>query len=81
MTFAPNAIRIILAGFILTGGFFLLPLTQRLSAQTTAGGGSAVPFLLIAPNARYAGMGEAGTAISNDVNAIFFNIGEHAGEH
>ena len=44
-------------------------------AQSTAGGGSAVPFLLIAPNARYAAMGEAGTAIANDVNASFFNIG------
>lgn len=44
-------------------------------AQSTAGGGSAVPFLLIAPNARYAAMGEAGTAIANDVNATFFNVG------
>lgn len=44
-------------------------------AQTTGGGGSAVPFLLIAPNARYAAMGEAGTAIASDVNATFFNVG------
>lgn len=67
-------------GGILAPLFFLslliLPTrAERLVAQTTAGGGSAVPFLLIAPNARYAGMGEAGTAIASDVNASFFNVG------
>ena len=63
------------------GRFFLVALgmlfiTQgHLFAQSTAGGGSAVPFLLIAPNARYAAMGEAGAAIADDVNATFFNVG------
>ncbi|MCE2504418.1 MAG: PorV/PorQ family protein [Chlorobi bacterium] len=52
----------------------LIVTLPTLKAQT-AGGGSAVPFLQIAPNARYAAMGEAGTAIANDVNATFFNIG------
>ena len=75
MTFASRAIRLLTAGLLLFGGSVFLPGVTELSAQTTAGGGSAVPFPLIAPNARYAGMGEAGTAISSDVNAVFFNIG------
>ncbi|MGE3800591.1 MAG: PorV/PorQ family protein [Candidatus Kapaibacterium sp.] len=54
---------------------FSLSFTQTALLAQTAGGGSAVPFLQIAPNARYAGMGEAGTAIASDVNATFFNIG------
>ena len=38
-----------------------------------AQGESAVPFLLIAPNARADGMGEAGAAISDDGSASFWN--------
>lgn len=38
-----------------------------------AQGESAVPFLLIAPNARADGMGEAGGALSDDASAIFWN--------
>ncbi len=78
MNFAMNLFRVtsltpLLFGAAILGSFFP---GSSLQAQTsTAGGGSAVPFLLIAPNARYAGMGEAGTAVSDDVNAIFFNIG------
>ena len=34
---------------------------------------SAVPFLLIGPNSRMSGMGEAGTAIADDASAIFWN--------
>ncbi|GAB4395178.1 MAG: type IX secretion system outer membrane channel protein PorV [Microscillaceae bacterium] len=34
---------------------------------------TAVPFLAIAPDARSAGMGDAGVAISPDVNAIYWN--------
>lgn len=37
------------------------------------GGGAAVPFLRIAPDARSSGMGEVGTAIADDINAIFWN--------
>ena len=54
---------------------FAFSFSHPLLTAQTAGGGSAVPFLQIAPNARYAGMGEAGTAIASDVNATFFNIG------
>jgi len=42
---------------------------QALWAQ----GESAVPFLLIAPNARADGMGEAGGALSDDASASFWN--------
>jgi hypothetical protein len=38
-------------------------------------GESAVPFLLIAPNARADGMGEAGGALADDGSAIFWNPG------
>ncbi len=34
---------------------------------------TAVPFLAIAPDARSAGLGEAGVAISSDANAIYWN--------
>lgn len=36
-------------------------------------GGSAVPFILISPDARASGMGETGTAIADDINAVFWN--------
>lgn len=36
-------------------------------------GGAAVPFLTISPDARGSGMGECGTAIADDINAIFWN--------
>lgn len=36
-------------------------------------GSAAVPFLLIGPDARAAGMGGTGTAIANDLNAVFWN--------
>lgn len=45
---------------------------QRANAQA---GGSAVPFLLISPDARASGMGETGTAIADDINAIYWNPG------
>lgn len=38
-------------------------------------GGSAVPFLLISPDARASGMGETGVAIADDINAIYWNPG------
>jgi long-subunit fatty acid transport protein len=38
-------------------------------------GGSAVPFLTIAPDARASGMGEVGVAVADNVNAIFWNPG------
>lgn len=38
-------------------------------------GGAAVPFLRISPDARASGMGEVGTAIADDINAIYWNPG------
>ena len=38
-------------------------------------GESAVPFLLIAPNARADGMGEAGAGLADDVGAVHWNPG------
>jgi hypothetical protein len=38
-----------------------------------AQGEAAVPFLQITPGARNGGMGEAGVALANDANAIFWN--------
>ncbi len=47
----------------------------KLSAQNSAVQSSAVPFLMIAPDARAGGMGEVGTAIADDVNAVYWNPG------
>lgn len=43
--------------------------------QAYSQGESAVPFLLIAPNARSDGMGEAGAGLADDVGAIHWNPG------
>lgn len=64
--------------FFLTGAFVCLSLFT--SAQTTLTGqpvgvvNSAVPFLNFTPDARSAGMGDAGVALRDaDANAIFWN--------
>ncbi len=44
--------------------------TQELSAQA---GSTAVPFLMISPNSRASGMGEAGTGIADDAASIHWN--------
>lgn len=38
-------------------------------------GGSAVPFLMISPDARASGMGDIGTAIADNINAVHWNPG------
>ena len=38
-------------------------------------GGSAVPFLLISPDARASGMGECGTAVADNLYAVHWNTG------
>jgi hypothetical protein len=45
------------------------------SDWAAAQGESAVPFLLIAPNSRAAGIGESGTGSVDDVSAIYWNPG------
>lgn len=54
---------------LMAGALALGMLPTSLLAQ----GESAVPFLLIAPNARADGMGEAGGALSDDASATFWN--------
>jgi len=46
-----------------------------LSSGAFAQGETAVPFLLISPNARAGGMGEAGTGLADDASALFWNPG------
>ncbi|MDC1068240.1 PorV/PorQ family protein [Candidatus Kapabacteria bacterium] len=57
------------------GILIILILSITFGARTVLAqaGGSAVPFLLIAPDARASGMGETGTAIADDINAIYWN--------
>jgi len=48
---------------------------SMLSSGVYAQGETAVPFLLIAPDARASGLGETGTGRADDVSAIFWNVG------
>jgi len=48
----------------------LLPLARSVQAQI---GGTAVVFLMIEPDSRAAGMGNAGVAVSDNANATFWN--------
>lgn len=57
------------------GRFFMLALLGLAAESLYAQGESAVPFLLIAPNARADGMGEAGAGLADDVGAIHWNPG------
>lgn len=50
-----------------------LVISVILSGRILAQGESAVPFLLIGPNSRNAGMGETGTGLINDASAMFWN--------
>ncbi len=45
---------------------------QMANAQVST---SSVPFLLIAPNSRAGGMGEAGAALADDASALYWNPG------
>lgn len=55
------------------GGTVLATLILAATASYGQAGGAAVPFLLIAPDARASGMGEVGTAIADDLYAVFWN--------
>ncbi|HWP82084.1 MAG TPA: type IX secretion system outer membrane channel protein PorV [Bacteroidota bacterium] len=63
--------------FIAVITLILLALSPALGQVTT----SAVPFLLIAPNSRASGMGEAGVALSDDVWATYWNPAGLAFQH
>ncbi|HTR81354.1 MAG TPA: type IX secretion system outer membrane channel protein PorV [Bacteroidota bacterium] len=45
------------------------------SVAFAQGGTSAVPFLLISPNSRASGMGEAGAGLADDAGSIYWNPG------
>ncbi|MDD3124215.1 MAG: PorV/PorQ family protein [Candidatus Kapabacteria bacterium] len=52
----------------------IMALTCIASTEMKAqAGGSAVPFLLISPDARASAMGDVGTAIADDINAVYWN--------
>lgn len=63
--------------YLREGVLFLLISFSVLSIDEVIaqGGGAAVPFLRISPDARASGMGEVGTAIADDINAIYWNPG------
>jgi len=63
--------RIIQQHAVASGLFAALLLVFPLMASGQ--GESAVPFLLIAPNSRAAGIGESGTATVDDASSIFWN--------
>ena len=52
--------------------FTALLLPANLFSQA---GGASVPFLRISPDARASGMGETGTAIADNANAVYWNPG------
>ncbi|MBM4161254.1 MAG: type IX secretion system outer membrane channel protein PorV [Ignavibacteria bacterium] len=54
-------------------GFVLLALFAGMEVTHAQVSTSAVPFLLIAPNSRASGMGEAGAALADDASALFWN--------
>lgn len=56
--------------FFVLALFVMAATTEMVQAQVST---SAVPFLLIAPNSRASGMGEAGVALADDGWAIFWN--------
>lgn len=59
-------------------GLVLLTILYAIPEISRAQGESAVPFLLISPNSRSSGIGEAGTGTVDDVSAIFWNPAELA---
>jgi hypothetical protein len=61
--------------FLRAGTIMLLAMTVAgiVPGRAVAQGESAVPFLLIAPNSRAAGIGESGTGTVDDASAIFWN--------
>ncbi|HLX11990.1 MAG TPA: type IX secretion system outer membrane channel protein PorV [Bacteroidota bacterium] len=54
-------------------GILMAAVVSIIPQMAQAQGESAVPFLLIAPNARNDAMGESGAGISDDASAVFWN--------
>lgn len=57
------------------GALFTVTMLTAATVSFGQAGGAAVPFLLISPDARASGMGDIGTAIADDINAVFWNPG------
>jgi outer membrane protein OmpA-like peptidoglycan-associated protein len=57
------------------GIFVLLAAFSSVEAQTTVTGRYAAPILSISPYARQVAMGEAFTALANDINVMRYNVG------
>jgi hypothetical protein len=70
-----NLMNTVMRAFIVAalGIITLANSTHRASAQQF--GGAAVPFLLIGPDSRAGGMGDAGTGLADDINAMHWNPG------
>ncbi len=72
-------IKVFLTAFACAALFVTLG-THRLYAQSTTGGQdikaitTAVPFLMICPDSRSGGLGEAGVAIADNANASHWNL-------
>ncbi|PKL79882.1 MAG: hypothetical protein CVV25_06280 [Ignavibacteriae bacterium HGW-Ignavibacteriae-4] len=60
---------------LITATLFISNYSAKAQSGGSAVQSSAVPFLMISPDARASGMGEVGTAIADDVNAIYWNPG------
>jgi hypothetical protein len=64
----------VLRMLVLVAAVVLVPLGTPTVAVAQSGG-AAVPFLLIGPDSRASGMGDASTGLADDLNAIHWNPG------
>lgn len=61
--------------FLKSGFVLLLFVFGSVVDMYAQAGGAAVPFVTIPPGARSAGMGDVGTGVADDINALFWNPG------
>jgi hypothetical protein len=73
-----GCVLVYLCGSIITAQAQNNPTTGTLIGSTTTNITTAVPFLSITPDARAAGLGDAGVATSPDVNSAYWNAGKLA---
>lgn len=60
--------------FFISSSFRIWAQTNTSGQQVTKAITTAVPFLLITPDSRSGGLGEAGVALRNNVNATYWNV-------
>lgn len=68
-----RAFRLVLAYTIACGTWLTGASVLQAQAVGGAAGGAAVPFITIGPDSRASGMGDVGTGLADDVNAIHWN--------